>query len=44
MTSNGCVASVAKVPAAAAEPLFNAAYTRGDDGGNREAALCLVAS
>jgi hypothetical protein len=44
MTSNGCVASVAKVPEAAAEPLCNAAEARGDDGGSTEAASCLMAS
>ena len=44
MTSNGCVVSVANVPAAAAEPLFKAASPRGDDGGSMEAASCLIAS
>jgi hypothetical protein len=44
MTSNGSVASVAKVPAAAAEPLFKAAQMRGDDGGSMEAASRLIAS
>jgi len=44
MTSNGCVASVAMVPAAAAEPPSNAAETRGVDGGTTEAASYFMAS
>jgi hypothetical protein len=43
-TSNGWVAIVAMVPAAAAEQLWSAAEVRWDEGGNIDAASCLMPS